>query len=88
VTLLIVATLAGIFSGLYFRFLILVPATLALAIASVSASMLAGTSCGSALLSTILPAIALQGGYMIGLTARDHLANLFARGNRVQSKRV
>jgi hypothetical protein len=88
VTLLIVATLAGIFSGLYFRFLILVPATLALAIASVSASLLEGVGFGSALLSTLLPAIALQGGYMIGLTARDHLANLLVRGDRVQSKRV
>jgi hypothetical protein len=88
VTLLIVATLAGIFSGLYFRFLILVPATLALAIASVSAALLEGVGFGSALLSTILPAVALQGGYMIGLTARDHLANLLVRANRVQSKRV
>jgi hypothetical protein len=88
VTLLIVAIMAGIFFGLYFKFLILVPATLAVAVASVSASLLEGTGCGSALLSIILPAIALQGGYMIGLTARDHLANLLVRGNRVQSKRV
>jgi hypothetical protein len=71
-TLLIVASLAGVFFGLYYKFLVLVPITLAAAIASSAAALWAG----------------LQGGYMIGLTSRDFLGQILARNDGVQSKRI
>jgi hypothetical protein len=88
VTLLIVASLAGVFFGLYYKFLVLVPITLAAAITSSATALWAGHSAWSALLAIILPAIGLQGGYMIGLTSRDFLGQIFARNDSVQSKRI
>jgi uncharacterized membrane protein len=88
VILLIVASLAGIFFGLYYNFLVLVPLTLAAAITCSTVSLLDGHSGLSALLAIIIPAIGLQGGYMIGLTSRDILSQFLNRNNGVQSKRV
>lgn|GEM_PF-2444835 len=87
-TLLIVAALAGVFFGLYYKFLVLIPITLAAAIASSAAALWAGHSAWSALLAIMLPAIGLQGGYMIGLTSRDFLGQILARNDGVQSKRI
>ena len=87
-TLLIVAALAGVFFGLYYKFLVLIPITLAAAIASSAAALWAGHSAWSALLAIMLPAIGLQGGYMIGLTSRDFLGQILARHDGVQSKRI
>jgi hypothetical protein len=87
-TLLIVASLAGVFFGLYYKFLVLVPITLAAAIASSAAALWAGHSAWSALLAIMLPAVGLQGGYMIGLTSRDLLGQILARHDGVQSKRI
>jgi hypothetical protein len=70
VTLLIVAALAGIFFGLYYNFLVLIPVTLAAAITCSVAALLNGQGAGSAFFAIIIPAIGLQGGYMIGLTSR------------------
>jgi hypothetical protein len=88
VTLLIVASLAGIFFGLYYKFLVLVPITLTVAIARSSAALWAGHSAWSALFAIVLPAIGLQGGYMIGLTSRDFLGQALRWNNSVQSKRT
>lgn len=87
-TLLIVASLAGVFFGLYYKFLVLVPITLAAAIASSAAALWAGHSAWSALLAITLPAVGLQGGYMIGLTSRDFLGQILPRNDGVQSKRI
>lgn len=87
-TLLIVASLAGVFFGLYYKFLVLVPITLAAAIASSAAALWAGHSAWSALLAIMLPAVGLQGGYMIGLTSRDFLGQILPRNDGVQSKRI
>lgn len=87
-TLLIVAALAGVFLGLYYKFLVLIPITLAAAIASSAAALWAGHSAWSALLAIMLPAVGLQGGYMIGLTGRDFLGQILARNGGVQSKRI
>lgn len=86
--LLICASLAGIFFGLYYNFLVLVPVTLAAAITCGAAASLDGHSAWSALSAIIVPAIGLQGGYMIGLTGRDFLSQFLARNGSVQSKRI
>lgn len=87
-TLLIVASLAGIFFGLYYKFLVLIPVTLAAAIASSAATLWDGHSAWSALFSIALSAAGLQGGYMIGLTGRDLLGQVTARIGGVQSRRI
>lgn len=87
-TLLIVASLAGIFFGLYYKFLVLIPVTLAAAIASSAAALWDGHSAWSALFSIALSAAGLQGGYMIGLTGRDLLGQAIARNGGVQSRRI
>jgi hypothetical protein len=87
VALLIVASLAGIFFGLYYNFLVLVPVTIASAITCGIAASWDGHSAWSALFGIVVPAIGLQGGYMIGLTSRD-LFQFLTRNDSIQSKRV
>ena len=86
--LLIVASVAGIFFGLYYNFLVLIPLTLAAAVACSAAALLHGENVSAALLAIVIPAIGLQGGYMIGLTSRDVLSQFLSRLNAAQSKRV
>lgn len=86
--LLIVACLAGIFFGLYYNFLVLIPLTLAAAITCSAAAALHGQAISASLLAIIIPAVGLQGGYMIGLTSRDLLSQCVSRLNGVQSKRI
>lgn len=87
VTLLIVAFFAGILLGLYYQILVLIPIALAAALTSSALAFFSGDSVLYALIAIIVPAIALQGGYIVGLTGRDFLVSRLARGN-LQSKRV
>jgi hypothetical protein len=87
VTLLIVAFLAGFFLGLYFQFQVLIPIALAAAITCSVVAFFSGDSVLYALFAIIVPAISLQGGYIVGLTGRDFLASRLARSN-LQSKRI
>jgi len=80
--LLGVACLIGGFAGLYFNVFVLVPLIAALAFACCLGAAAHGDMISAALFSFIPAAIGLQGGYMIGLTARD----LFRRSNAAQSK--
>jgi hypothetical protein len=86
--LLFVASVAGIFFGLYYNFLVLIPLTLAAAVACSAAALLHGENVSAALFAIVIPAIGLQGGYMIGLTSRDVLSQFLSRLNGAQSKRV
>jgi hypothetical protein len=86
--LLIVSCVAGIFFGLYYNFLVLIPLTFSAAIACSIAALLNGETVQASLFSVVIPAIGLQGGYMIGLTSRDLLNLLVSRLGGVQSKRV
>jgi hypothetical protein len=86
--LLIVASVAGIFFGLYYNFLVLIPLTLAAAAACSAAALLHAQPVSAALFAVVIPAIGLQGGYMIGLTSRDVLSQFLSRLNGAQSKRV
>jgi hypothetical protein len=86
--LLIVACLAGIFFGLYYNFMALIPLTLAAAIVCGATAVLHGQNISASLLVMVIPAVGLQGGYMIGLTSRDLLSQLLSRLNAVNSRRV
>ena len=82
--LLGVACLIGGFVGLYFNVFVLVPLTAALAFACCLGAAGQGHLMSATLFNVIPAAIGLQGGYMIGLTARD----LFGRSDAAQSKRI
>ena len=86
--LLITAAGAGIFFGLYYNFLVLIPITLAATMVCCASAVLGGSSAASALLAMIVPAVGLQGGYMVGLTSRDLVGQILARLNRAQSNRI
>ena len=70
-TLLITAAAAGFLLGLYYNFLVLIPITLAAAMACCASAVFADANGISALWPIIVPAVALQAGYMVGLTSRD-----------------
>jgi hypothetical protein len=84
--LLILTCIAGILLGLWFRVTILLPVTLAGAATYASAS--AGQNPGAIIVAIVISSIALQAGYMIGLTGRDLFAQILSRLNIAQSKRV
>ena len=76
---LILACATGIYFGLYYGYLLLVPLTLAAMLTSGAVAACQGHPMSAALLATIVPAIAIQGGYMIGLTGRDFLGQFISR---------
>jgi hypothetical protein len=86
--LLVAACLAGVFFGLYYKFVVLIPLTLAAAITCSTASLLHGQTISAALFAIVVTAVGLQGGYMIGLTSRDLLHQFLSRLVGAQSKRV
>jgi hypothetical protein len=88
VTFLVFALLAGIFFGIYCQFLVLIPATLALAATCYAVASLGGDGVPSFASMIMVPSVSLQGGYMIGLTSRDLLAPLLARSTGSQSTRI
>ena len=86
--LLIVSCLAGIFLGLYYNFIVLIPLTLVAVITCSAAAVLHGQTISASLFAIVVPAVGLQGGYMVGLTGRDFLSQFVSRLSEVQSKRV
>lgn len=82
----ILACIAGILLGLYFRAIILLPATLAGGAAYTITA--ASQNPGAIILAIVISSVCLQVGYMIGLTSRDLFSQILARLNIVQSKRV
>ncbi len=86
--MLIVAGFVGIFLGLHHEVLVLIPVTLGAAIICSLAAMLDGQSVLSSVAAIIIPAVALQGGYMIGMTGRDPIHHILARISGGQSRRA
>lgn len=76
---LIVACSAGIYLGLYYGFLVLLPLTFTAMLASGAVAAWQCQPTSGALLAIVIPAIGLQGGYMIGLTGRDFLGQFISR---------
>jgi hypothetical protein len=79
---LCITCLVGVYFGLYYGFLMLIPVALVAAVASVAGSAVHGEAISSILLTILAQAIGLQGGYMIGLTGRDVLSQFVARQTR------
>jgi hypothetical protein len=75
----------GIYTGLHFNVLALLPLSFLGAGAFIFSS---GYAFSESFVLLLLPLFALQAGYMIGLTARNAYGHLRARVSMAQSKRV
>jgi hypothetical protein len=86
--LLVVSCATGVFLGLYYKFLVLIPLSLAAAIACSIAALMNGQTVSASLFAIVVPVVGLQGGYMIGLTGRELFSRLVSRRGGVQSGRI
>ena len=84
--LLILACIAGIMLGLYFRVVFLIPVTLAGAYAFTM--IFAGQNPRTIIVAIVFSSVSLQVGYMIGLTSRELFSQILVRLHLMQSKRV
>ena len=78
----------GIYTGLHFNVLALLPLSFLGAGAFFFSSLSSGYAFSESFVPLLLPLLALQAGYMIGLTARNAYGHLRARVDIAQSKRV
>lgn len=86
--LFVLTCAAGITLGLTCNVLVLIPVFFIGLGAFAMVSVASGYGFFDVLVASIIPMICLQSGYMVGLTGREMLANLFTRITAVQSKRV
>ena len=84
----LLACAVGIYLGLHFNILVLVPFSLLGTGAYVASSLASGQSLFGSLAIALFPIISLQAGYMLGLTARETYGQLLSRLNIGQSKRI
>ena len=84
----ILACTVGIYLGLHFNILVLLPFMLLGTGAYVASGAFAGAHLLGNLMHVMLPIISLQGGYMLGLTGREFYSQLLARLNIGQSRRA
>ena len=84
--LIILACLVGVLIGLALNVFVLLPVILAGAAAY--ACLAQGQGLGEISAAIVMSAVALQGGYFIGLTSREMVAQLRARLNIAQSRRI
>jgi hypothetical protein len=76
---------AGIYLGLHFNILVLLPFSLLGAGAYIFSSWASGQSLFDSANILLFPIISVQAGYMLGLTARETYGQLLARLNIGQS---
>jgi hypothetical protein len=86
-TLPVLACVAGIYLGLNFRFLAVLPFSAAGAGAYVLLLSSSGQSLSDCAWNLTIMTIAVQAGYMLGLTARDLYRQVVDRLGLVQSQR-
>lgn len=82
------ACIAGIYIGLYFKVLALLPFTGLGAGAVVVLMVSAGHPLAEALVVLLVPVVATQAGYILGLTMRENYGHLLIRLNIRQSNRA
>ena len=79
--------IAGIFLGLHFNVLILLPVSIIGGAVFIFADPGSGASYAS-MRGLLFGFFSLQGGYMLGLTGRDAYAKLLSRLNAIQSTQL
>lgn len=82
------ACLGGIFLGLNFGVLVLLPVSLLGIGGLVCENLAAGHSFYANLGGLLLSLVAIQGGYMLGLLGRDIYGNLLARPHTPRSEHI
>ena len=84
----LLACAAGIYLGLHFNILVLLPFSVLGAGAYIFSPWAANQSLFDSAAVLLLPMISVQAGYMLGLTARESYGQLRVRLNIGQSKRI
>lgn len=84
----LIACAVGVYLGLYFNILVLVPFSLLGAGAYLVSPWASGQNLFDSFVTVLFPIISLQAGYVLGLTARETYAQLLARLNIGQSRRI
>jgi hypothetical protein len=79
---------AGVYLGLHFNILVLLPFSVLGAGAFIFSSWASGQSFLDSASVLLLPIILVQAGYMLGLTARETYGQLLARLKIGQSKQI
>ncbi len=85
--LLLVACGVGIYLGLNFSVLVLLPLSF-FGVGAFILSFSSGSGFSEGFRDVLVPLFSAQAGYMLGLTARDTYGHLLARLNIAQSKRI
>jgi hypothetical protein len=86
--LLLIACGAGIYLGLHFNILVLLPFSVLGAVAFIFSSWSSEQSLLDSAGVLLVPLVSVQAGFMLGLTARETYGQLLARLNLGQSKRI
>jgi formate/nitrite transporter FocA (FNT family) len=76
--MLTIACLAGIFLGLKYNFLVLIPVTIVTGSICWASSLMSGVTLSATLIDVIIPGASLQAGYMLGLTSRDFVNQVWS----------
>jgi hypothetical protein len=84
----LLACCAGVYLGLHFNILVLLPFSVLGAGAIICSSSTASQSFSDSAGILLFPLIAIQAGYLLGLTAREPYGQLLARLNIGHSKRI
>ena len=84
----LLACAAGVYLGLHFNVLVMLPFSALGAGALMFSLWASGHAFPDSAGLLLVPMIAIQAGYMVGLTARDSYEQLLARLNIGQSERV
>jgi hypothetical protein len=86
-SLLLISCFAGIFFGLRYNVLALIPLTFISAITCGAVAVVHGHNFSASLFAAVIPIIGLEGGYLIGLANRDLSGKFLALLGNVQSER-
>ena len=84
----LLACVAGIFLGLYFNVLVLLPISLIGSAIFIVVNLASGLIFYANLSDLLFPMISGQAGYMLGLTGRDAYGQIMARFQAAQSNRI
>ena len=84
----LLACAAGIYLGLHFKILVVLPFSILGAGAFIVSGWASGQSFFESASILLFPMILVQAGYMLGLTARETYGQLLARLNIGQSRRI
>ncbi len=84
----LIACGAGIYLGLHFNILVLLPVSILGAGAFIFSAWSSGHSLLDSAVILLVPLISVQAGFMLGLTARESYGQLRARLSFRQSRRI